>query len=246
MQSTTEVHLAWLADVCMKASQQARPRWRTGAGRTAWGWGWCQPTVRSGQAFFVFSCVETAKVEGWRRKDRQACDLWPSSKHRHPRFKYLFGCLVSPSANNNEKNSKGHYQEPRVTAREAEMGLHQSQRSFLKEAFAHSGGRVYRGHLSVLSDLVLEALDKEAASGTGQASPCPGATSSPPMPLFCKRLGEAYSVGVSSGPNRARTGWESWLFEMCYCFPWSPDGSFKGHCVCVAFCVAKFIRHTTG
>lgn len=73
------------------------------------------PTRRSGQAFFVFSCVATAKVEGRRRKDRQACDLWPSSKHRHPRFKYLFGGLFSPSANNNEKNTKGHYQEPRVS-----------------------------------------------------------------------------------------------------------------------------------
>lgn len=88
----------------------------------------------------------------------RACDLGPSSKHRHPRFKFLFGCLFSPSANNNEQNNKGHYQEPQVTAREAEMGLRQSQ--------SISGGGfcpllcVDRGHLSKLSDLVLEAVTR--------------------------------------------------------------------------------------
>lgn len=106
---------------------------------------------------------ERAGVEGKRWTGR-ACDLGPSSKHGHPSFKFLFGCLFSPSANNSEQNDKGHYQEPRGTAREAEMGLQQSQ--------SISGGGfcplrcVDRGHLSKLSDLVLEAADKEAASGT--------------------------------------------------------------------------------
>lgn len=79
-------------------------------------------------------------------------------------LKFLFGCLFSPSANNNEQNNKGRYQEPQVTAREAEMGLQQSQ--------SISGGGfcplrcVDRGYLSKLSDLVLEAVTRRQRPST--------------------------------------------------------------------------------
>lgn len=158
----------------------------------------------------------------------RACDLGPSSKHRHPSFTFLFGCLFSPSANGNEQNNKGHYQEPQVTAREAEMGLPQSQ--------SISGGGfcplrcVDRGHLSKLSDLVLEAVTRRQRPAL--------------QPWGHIRSSQVYSVGVGSRPNRARTGWQSWLFEMCYCFPRSSDGPLKGHFVCVCG-LLRFRTHQT-
>lgn len=33
------------------------------------------------------------------------------------------------------------------------------------------------------------------------------------------RFGEVTPWGVDSRPNKGRTGWENWLFEMLYCLP---------------------------
>ncbi|KAF6280916.1 hypothetical protein mRhiFer1_009295 [Rhinolophus ferrumequinum] len=133
------------------------------------------------------------------------------------------------SAHNNEQNNKGHYQEPQVTAREAETGLPHSQ--------SISGGGlcplqcVDRGHLPKLSDLVLEAADRRQRPA--------------PPPRGHVRSSQGPSVGVGSRPTRARTGWHRWLFETCYCFPRSSDGPFKGHFVCVWLAVFLNSSDTT-